>query len=363
MWRRKIVHARREEYKSELDEKLFALDEVFGGILMEHRRECVKMEKELRVVDMKPNGVEIWELGQFLGRQAAARDAATRVIEEKSRQCRLRFKEGIDRTLEKLRSKETEPEDDAARADFKTETHQPKQIVNTNPTLEALGFKHSLKYGPRSELRKACTRFLRFSYLLDFLSTEALTNIYLHSVEETINKLRDLSQIPVNLRFNSQKSFVDQPKYKTSSDHIRQKDEKNKSESMGTATTRMLANQYPFFEVQGIFVERPIPEDHKETVEIKPYEPPPLGTSDKLDFNPLVHLEIEEEEASEHSSDEKEFVLQDDLHRQNTNLFMHQGVKVKGLCRLWLKAEPDGDRFSQELSKCLVEGMQCLKVY
>ena len=52
---------------------------------MEHRRECVKMEKELRVVDMKPNGVEIWELGQFLGRQAAARDAATRVIEEKSR--------------------------------------------------------------------------------------------------------------------------------------------------------------------------------------------------------------------------------------------------------------------------------------
>ena len=63
MWRRKIVHARREEYKSELDEKLFALDEVFGGILMEHRRECVKMEKELGVVDMKPNGVEIWELG------------------------------------------------------------------------------------------------------------------------------------------------------------------------------------------------------------------------------------------------------------------------------------------------------------
>ena len=83
---------------------------------------------------------------------------------------------------------------------------------------------------------------------------------------------------------------------------------------MGTATSRMLANQYPFFEVQGIFVERPIPEDHKETIEISPYEPPPLGTSDKLDFNPLVHLEIEEEVVSELSNDEeKEFVLQEDL--------------------------------------------------
>mgnify|MGYP006889532110 CR=1 FL=1 len=70
-----------------------------------------------------------------------------------------------------LRQKETEPEEEASKNDFlKQETQQPKQIVNTNPTLEALGFKHSLKYGPRSNLRKACSKFLRFSYLLDFLA-------------------------------------------------------------------------------------------------------------------------------------------------------------------------------------------------
>ena len=46
-------------------------------------------------------------------------------------------------------------------------------------------------------------KFLRFSYLLDFLATEALTNIYLHSVSETIDKLEQLSAIPI---FNSFKS-------------------------------------------------------------------------------------------------------------------------------------------------------------
>lgn len=41
----------------------------------------------------------------------------------------------------------------------------------------------------------------------------------------------------------------------------------------------MMANEYPFFEVAGVFVERPIPEDLKYTVHIDRYEPAPLGVS------------------------------------------------------------------------------------
>ena len=48
-----------------------------------------------------------------------------------------------------------------------------------NPALAAIGFPSKLKYGTRSELRKNCSRFLRFSYLMDFVATEALTNIQL----------------------------------------------------------------------------------------------------------------------------------------------------------------------------------------
>jgi dynein heavy chain, axonemal len=60
---------------------------------------------------------------------------------------------------------------------------------------EQLGFKSNLKYGPRSKLRKACTRFLRFSYLLDFVAMEALYNIFVESVKETVVKLRDLAAL------------------------------------------------------------------------------------------------------------------------------------------------------------------------
>ena len=150
------------------------------------------MERNLRVIDMKQNGIEIQELKGFLKKQESQREQTTQIIKEMSSSSRQRFMKGIDKTLENLRQKETEPEDETAKQDFRTaaaETSQPKQIVNTNPTLEALGFKHSLKYGPRSNLRKACSKFLRFSYLLDFLALEALTNIYLLSVKETITKL------------------------------------------------------------------------------------------------------------------------------------------------------------------------------
>ena len=57
-----------------------------------------------------------------------------------------------------------------------------------------------------------------------------------------------------------------------------------------------MPNEYPFFEVSGRFVERRIPESLKYTVYVEHYNPPPLGDSERDDFNPLVHLEIEEEE-------------------------------------------------------------------
>ena len=40
-----------------------------------------------------------------------------------------------------------------------------------------------------------CTRFLRFSYLLDFVALEALSNIFIESVKDTVKKLIDLSGV------------------------------------------------------------------------------------------------------------------------------------------------------------------------
>ena len=78
-----------------------------------------------------------------------------------------------------------------------------KPLASENVT-ELLG--PNLKYGTRSELRKACSRFLRFSYLLDFVTMEALSNIYINSVVDLVGKLEHLNNVPVNLEFMPRKS-------------------------------------------------------------------------------------------------------------------------------------------------------------
>lgn len=50
-----------------------------------------------------------------------------------------------------------------------------------------------MTYGHRSSLRKECSRFLRFAYLVDFLSLESLSNIYTGSVSDMIYRLKSLN--------------------------------------------------------------------------------------------------------------------------------------------------------------------------
>lgn len=65
-----------------------------------------------------------------------------------------------------------------------------------------------MKYGPRSKLRRACSRFLRFAYLLDFVAMDALTNIYTKSVIDTLARLETLSDAPVDLKLQSKEALV-----------------------------------------------------------------------------------------------------------------------------------------------------------
>lgn len=52
----------------------------------------------------------------------------------------------------------------------------------SHSVFEQLGFPDHMTYGHRSNLRKECSRFLRYAYLVDFLALESLTNIYLDTV-------------------------------------------------------------------------------------------------------------------------------------------------------------------------------------
>lgn len=62
----------------------------------------------------------------------------------------------------------------------------------TNSVYERLEFPAGMTYAHRSNLRQECTRFLKFAYLADFLSLEALSTIYIESVGDMIDHIRTL---------------------------------------------------------------------------------------------------------------------------------------------------------------------------
>lgn len=51
-----------------------------------------------------------------------------------------------------------------------------------------------MTFGHRSRLRAACSRFLRFAFLVDFLALESLANIYTGSVDAMIKRLERLDK-------------------------------------------------------------------------------------------------------------------------------------------------------------------------
>ena len=112
----------------------------------------------------------------------------------------------------------------------------------------------------------------------------------------------------------------------------------------------------------GKFVERAIPDYYKYTVYVDYYSPPPLGDSSKDDFNPLVHLEIDDNDSFSVEVEDN-YGMKEEEQRNDSNLFRHPATFVNNLCSLWLKAEPDGEIFAMEINKCLLDGMECLKVF
>lgn len=62
----------------------------------------------------------------------------------------------------------------------------------SNNVFEKLGFPEGMTYGHRSSLRKECSRFLRFAYMIDFLSLESLASIYIGSVSDMVRRLEEL---------------------------------------------------------------------------------------------------------------------------------------------------------------------------
>jgi dynein heavy chain len=192
MWKKTIKQTNRSKAQNSLDEKLFVLQDHFGPHLFKHRRLMIEMQSQLKFVDVCQTG-DVKTIAQFAEAQIAKRNKVEEEIKQCSNKSRQNIQTCMQSVLEALRGRIISE----ISLDEQRSKHNPIQSSNTvgmkrkepNNAFEKLNFPSGMTYGHRSSLRKECSKFLRFAYLVDFISLEALANIYKNSVEELIARL------------------------------------------------------------------------------------------------------------------------------------------------------------------------------
>lgn len=161
---------------------------------MKHREYMLEMET-LRFVDPCRNQ-DTKDIVTFTDDQKERRKAIGNQIVFCSERSRDNVFECISKVMSELRERIVSE----IALDEERKKNNPIQSSNTivmkrkasNNVFEKLGFPEGMTYGHRSSLRKECSRFLRFAYLVDFLSLESLANIYIGSVKDMIDRLEEL---------------------------------------------------------------------------------------------------------------------------------------------------------------------------
>lgn len=110
--------------------------------------------EELQFVNLTTNHM-VYTLDTFSSIQNKQRADIQEKIQDCSAKCRTRFKEGIQTILEALRKKindQTETDEQETKDPNNPQTTE-KSLAPSDPVYEQLGFKSSLSFGPRCNLR------------------------------------------------------------------------------------------------------------------------------------------------------------------------------------------------------------------
>ena len=192
-WKKTIKQQNRLTAKSQLEEKLFSLQSHFSEHLMIHRRFMIDMST-LKFIDICRGDCQ--NLNGFKDAQENARKKAVKDIQKFSLKSRSNIQTCISKVLQELRNRimsEITLDEERKRTNpIQSSNAATMKKKDTNDTFENLDFPTGMTYGHRSSLRKVCSRFLRFAYLVDFLSMESLANVYKNSITEMMVRLEEL---------------------------------------------------------------------------------------------------------------------------------------------------------------------------
>jgi dynein heavy chain len=160
---------------------------------------------------------------------------------------------------------------------------------------------------------------------------EALTNIYLNSVKFLVQKLNMLSQIKVDYEFDASKS------------------------QFGESKRVIMTGPEPLFHLEGEFNNYQIRESDLSEIKIKKFIPPPVGLSTSKDFDPIVHLELEEDR--DYEAEEEIDILDesDEESKYKTKLVCHN------IHKLLVKMNPSKTSFIELLDESINQGYLSLK--
>jgi dynein heavy chain len=232
------------------------------------------------------------------------------------------------------------------------ENQDKNKSLNQDPVYEQLGFKNNLNFKARSELREECKRFLRFAFLLDFIALESLSKIFLNSINDCIDKLQLQVSTPVSCDLEVVRGSEEKEK------------EQLKKPRQEVDLVPDAEAQVPLFLADCLYREVEIPAHSLYTASIDPFILPPIGKSRMMDFNPMVHLEIEPEPRD---SDDDEAAAQpahytakteDSFDAQNSKL---EVTKVKNIHELWLNVYPDKHVLASLIMETFKLGFDSLK--
>lgn len=241
--------------------------------------------EELRFVDSLKNG-DTKDIITFTEGQKERRKDITEAVIKISERSRDNVFECIAKVMNELRVRILSE----IRLDEDRKKNNPIQSSNTivmkrkasNNTFEKLGFPEGMTYGHRSSLRKECSRFLRFAYLVDFLSLESLANIYVGSVKDLIDRLKSLDD------------NCDMQKVMTM----------DFDEAMRQPAPPQRGSE-PLFTVNLTLNDKvAIPANEVKKVVCEDFVLPPRGTSLDQDFDLLCHLELEPEKTEKGGDDD-----------------------------------------------------------
>jgi len=295
----------------------------------------IEMEKQ-RFIDPCLSG-NVVTIEEFADLQVNRTKAISDEIQRYSDKCRENIRECISKVLSELRTRIVSE----IALDEERKKNNPIQSNNTvtmkrkasSNVFEKLGFPPGMTYGHRSSLRKECSRFLRFAFLVDFLSYEALANIYLGSVRDMIERLKTLDE-GCNMQEVMEADYSDQ-----------------------NASTGAARGKEPLFYVcSKLSDEEGLPEHEIQEVEIEDFVLPPRGTSKLEDFDLLAHLKLEEpkeEGDSDEAEGEEQDAVPDPIYRK----------VVPNIEKYWLKMEPDEGDYIEVIIKTFAQGLEQIKSF